>query len=150
MWRKPLALIRRKEDMRNHLLIGGAVSNILLAKTFEVSGNNLSADADQYIFVKQGATSPQVVAAAASDPILGVSQDTNINGRGVSVGLVGITKLVIGGAVTHGERLRSDASGRAVRHLGLGVYGAIALEDGSSANDVIEALLVGGGFTSSG
>lgn len=135
--------------MFNDLLIGGAVSNILLAKTFEVSGNNLSADADQYIFVKHGSTSPQVVASAANDPILGVSQDTNINGRGVSVGLVGVTKLVIGAAVSHGHRLKSDASGRAVRHLGLGAYGAVALEDGASADDVIEALLITGGFTTS-
>ena len=135
--------------MRNDLLIGGAVENILLAKTMTVSGNNLSADADQFIFVKHGSPSPQVVAAAANDPILGVSQDTNIDGRGVSVGLVGVSKLVIGAAVTMGHRLKSDASGRAVRHLGLGAYGAVALEDGDAANDVIEALLITGGFSTS-
>ena len=135
--------------MRNDLLIGGAVDNIILAKTFTVSGNNLSADSDQYIFVKQGATSPQVVAAAANDPILGVSQDTNTTGRGIAVGLVGVTKLIIGAAVSHGHRLKSDATGRAVRHLGLGAYGAVALEDGSTANDIIEALLITGGFSTS-
>jgi len=149
MWRKPLALTKEKEDMRNDLLIGGAVDNIILAKTFTVSGNNLSADSDQYIFVKQGATSPQVVAAAAGDALLGVSQGTNTTGRGVAVGLVGVTKLVIGAAVTSGQRLKSDATGRGIRHLGVGAYGAVALEDGSTANDVIEALLTTGCFTTS-
>lgn len=78
-----------------------------------------------------------------------MSQDTNTDGRGIAVGLVGVTKLVIGAAVTSGQRLKSDASGRGIRHLGKGAYGAVALEDGSTANDVIEALLTTGGFASS-
>jgi len=135
--------------IRNDFLIGGAAENIVLARTFTVSGDNLSASSDQHIFVKAGATSPEVVAAAAGDPVLGVSQDTAKTGEGISVGMVGITQLTIGGAVTFGERLKADASGRAVRHLGLGAYGAIALQDGGSANEKIEALLVPGGFATS-
>jgi hypothetical protein len=135
---------------RNDLLIGGAVENLLLCKTFTVSGNNLSADSDQHIFVKAGATSPQVVAAAANDiGILGVSQSTAKDGQGLSVGMIGITQLTVGAAVTFGQKLKSDASGRAVRHLGLGAYNAVALEDGGTANVKIEALLVPGGFATS-
>ena len=132
----------------NDLLVGGAVENLLLCRTMTVSGNDLSANADQHIFVKAGATSPQVVAAAADDAPLGVSQDTAKDGRGISVGMIGITQLTIGGAVSHGERLKPDADGKAVRHLGLGAYGAIALEDGGADDVKIEALLVTGGFSS--
>jgi len=133
----------------NNLLIGGAAENIILARTFTVSGDNLSASSDQHIFVKAGATSPQVVAAAAGDPVIGVSQGTAKDGEGISVGVVGITQLTIGGAVTFGQLLKPDSTGRAVRHTGLGAYGAVALQDGGAANEKIEALLVPGGFATS-
>ncbi|MBU1374299.1 MAG: hypothetical protein KKG25_16375 [Bacteroidetes bacterium] len=125
-----------------------AVENLLLAKTFTVSGNDLSAAADQYIFVKAGATSPQVVAAAASDPTLGISQATAKTTAGISIGLEGISKLRLGGTVHHGSLLRADASGLGVMHLGLGPYGAQALEDGSSG-EVIEVKILTGLASSS-
>ena len=133
--------------MYNDLLVGGAVENLLLTKTFTVSGNNLSADADQFIFVKMGATSPQVVAAAALDKVIGISQDTNINARTISVGLVGVSKLRLNATVEAGGRVSAAADGEGTPYLGLGSYGAIALEDGS-ANEVIE-VLIHTGFASS-
>jgi len=125
-----------------------AVENLLLCKTFLVSGNNLSAATDQYIFVKAGATTPQVVAAAASDPTLGISQSTGKNANSISVGLVGISKLRLGGTVHHGSLLRATTDGTAVMHLGLGPYGAQALVDGSSG-EVIEVKILTGLASSS-
>jgi len=119
-----------------------AVENCLLARTFTVSGNNLSADSDQFIFCSAGATEGEVDAAVVSDTmIIGVSQDTAKTGEGVSVGMVGISKVRLGGTVQHGNLLRSDATGRGVLWLGKGAHSAMALEDGASG-EVIEALIL--------
>tara|TARA_Y100001951_G_C11028377_1_gene123562 strand:+ start:75 stop:458 length:384 start_codon:yes stop_codon:yes gene_type:complete len=126
-----------------------AVENCLLARTFTVSGNNLSADADQFIFCSAGATEGEVDAAVVSDTmIIGVSQDTAKTGEGVSVGMVGISKVRLGGTVQHGNLLRSDATGRGVLWLGKGAHSAMALEDGASG-EVIEALILIGRPSSS-
>jgi len=124
-----------------------AVNNLLLCRTLTVSGNNLSADTDQFIFVKAGATSPQVVAAAADNPVIGVSDSTAKNGEGLNVGMSGITKLRLGAATTHGNLLKPDANGNAINWLGKGPYGAKALQDGA-ANEVIEALITIGAASS--
>jgi len=125
-----------------------AVENLLLCKTFTVSGNNLSATADQFIFVKAGATSPEVVAAAANDPTLGISQDTAKDSAGISVGMAGISKLRLGATVKHGNLLKPTTDGTGILWLGLGHYGARALEDGASG-EVIEVLINTGASSSS-
>ena len=117
-----------------------AAENGILDLTFAVSGNDLSAAADQFIFVKMGATSPQVVAANASDKVLGISQDTALKTEGLSVRLIGVSKLRIGGTVNAGRSLKPNATGLGIQSVGDTAYGAVALEDGV-ANDVISVLL---------
>jgi hypothetical protein len=118
-----------------------AVENCLLARTLTVSGNNLSADSDQYIFVSAGAADKQVVQSAAGITPIGISQSTAKTGEGLSVGMIGISKLRLGGTVSHGNLLKPDASGNAIAWLGTGAHGAMALADGVSG-EVIEALIL--------
>ena len=117
-----------------------ASENGILDLSFTVSGNGLSADADQHIFAKMGATSPQVVAAAAGDRILGITQATNINTRGVPIRLIGVSKLLLSGTVVAGRPVKASANGTGVQSVGDAPYGAVALEDGVSG-DKITVLL---------
>lgn len=83
-------------------------------------------------FVKFGATEGEVIqAAAATDLIAGVSDlGADAIGDTLDVHHVGITPIELGGNVTQGQRVTSDAVGRAVA-AGLGAnVGAIALESG--------------------
>lgn len=55
------------------------------------------------------------VAAAATDPLAGVFQHATANaGDEVRVMLDGVTKIKLGGTVTRGQPLTSDASGQGV------------------------------------
>ena len=117
-----------------------ASENGILDLTFQASGNDLSASTDNFIFVKMGETSPQVVQAHAGDPILGISQDVAKKSNGIPVRLIGVSKLRMGGTVKAGNTIKSDASGNGVLGLGNAYYGAQALEDGVSS-DIITVLL---------
>jgi|2_EtaG_2_1085320.scaffolds.fasta_scaffold03392_3 hypothetical protein len=117
-----------------------AAENGILDLTFAVSGNGLSANSDQFIFAKMGNTSPQVVAAAAGDRILGITQSTAKKTEGLSIRLIGVSKLRLGGTVKAGNQVKADANGNGVLGVGNAKYGAQALEDGVSS-DVISVLL---------
>ena len=87
------------------------MSNIELAKGFKAQ-----AAIPAFTLVALGAADGQVVAAAAvTDKIIGVTTDVApaINER-CDVILTGIADVLYGGAVTRGDLLTSDASGRAV------------------------------------
>ena len=120
-----------------------ANENQLLARSFQISSdsNNLSASTDQYLFVHASDADLRVSQAYANDKTIGVTQETRKKDEWVSVCVAGITKLKMGGACTHGEILKPDANGEAVRQLGDTWGGAMALADGA-ANDIIEALIV--------
>jgi len=121
----------------------GAYQNILLSKSLTVSGNNLSAITDNYLFVKAGSAVDTVVPAASGDLPLGVNDDTGISGDSIAVNLVGITKLRLAGSVSAGNRLKvtsGTSDGRAIAATVDEIYGAIALQPGSSG-EVIAALL---------
>lgn len=120
-----------------------ANENLLLCDSFTVSGNNLSASSDQFIFAKAGATSPEVVQACAGDPTLGITQETGKDAAAVNVGLAGISKLRLGGTVKHGNYIKSHTNGTGVLYTGVGHYGAKALRDGESG-DVIDVLITTG------
>lgn len=69
-----------------------------------------------YTIVKPGATDGSwVPAAAATDLMGGVSESVAAaSGERVDVARVGIADVLYGGTVTRGQKLTSDASGRAV------------------------------------
>ena len=124
-----------------------ATENLLLSMSLLVSGNNLSATTDRYIFVKCGATEGDVVPAAAADVPLGISQETGKNDEVINVGLVGISKLRLAGTVKAGNMVKvytGASDGRGVVSTNAShAYGAMALEDGVTG-DVISVLLTQG------
>lgn len=94
-------------------------------------------------FVKPGAADYGVLAgAAATDKLIGISQDVIDAASGDPVDVIhdGIANLKLGGTVTRGDLLASDASGQGVTAApttGANArYGAVALVSGVSG-DVI-------------
>lgn len=124
-----------------------AYSNLLLTKSFNLSSdhNALSAALDQFIFVRIGSADGEVGQAYSNDRTIGVSQSTAKKSEGIDVGMIGISKLRLGGAVTRNQPLRADAIGEGVRWLGAAAshIGAIALESGADG-DVVAVLLTSG------
>ena len=121
-----------------------AYQNLVLTQSFNISSdhNALSAATDQFIFVRIGDADNTVGQAYANDRVMGVSQETGRKSGAIAVGMLGISKLRLGGTVTRNQPLRSDASGNAVRWLGAAAQhiGAIALENGLNG-EVIAAFL---------
>jgi hypothetical protein len=105
------------------------------------AGADLSAK--QYRFVKvDTAVDDQVVGTtAATDEIVGVLQNDPTSGQAAAIRTVGISKLLLGGTVTRGDRLTSDATGRGILAAGSQVVGAIALHSGV-VGDIIPALVL--------
>jgi len=124
----------------------GAYDNVLLSHSMTVSGDNLSAATDLFIFVKPGNIENDVVPAASGDLPLGVSYGTSKDGGDIPVALVGIVKLRLAGTVKRGNALKVNsgtADGRAIRSAHDGAIGAIAMQDGASG-EIIAALLTQG------
>lgn len=87
------------------------MSNILQARNFKAE-----AAIAAFTIVKLGAADGQVLtAAAATDKLLGVTTDVaaTINER-IDVILSGVADVIYGGAVTRGDFLTADGTGRAV------------------------------------
>lgn len=87
-------------------------ANDILMKNF-VAG----ADIEPYRIVKFDSADGKVIkAAAATDKVLGVSQQTITapSGQRVDVVMAGIAEVKAGGTITRGDLLTSDASGQAV------------------------------------
>lgn len=68
-------------------------------------------------------------------------KEGNESGRGVTIQLLGKSKVILGGTVTAGAALASDASGLAVTATAGDAVNAIALA-GGAANAVVPVLLV--------
>ena len=111
------------------------------------AANCTAAIAAAYTFCTPGADDNTFsVASASTQPIVGVFQATTVNpGDAVEVMVSGISNVVLGGTVTRGQEVTSNASGEAVAVAsyppGAGVVTAgIALESGV-AGDIIAVLL---------
>lgn len=125
----------------------GAYDNVLLVHSMTVSGNNLSATTDKYIFVKCGNAENDVVPAASGDLPLGISLTTGKDGADIAVAVVGISKIRLAGTVKRGNCLKptsGTSDGRGVMTTHIGAHGAIALQDGASG--AIIACLLAQGF----
>lgn len=86
-------------------------NNILLAKSYN-AGGALNANS----IVKAGANDYDVLqAAAVTDKLLGVTTEiATVSADRGDVVLAGIADLKLGGTVTRGDRISSDASGNGV------------------------------------
>jgi hypothetical protein len=116
----------------------------------ETQGNNISrvaaADlsAKQNFIVKTDANGKIVLAAAATDVILGTLRNAPGNNDTADVNAIngaGTGKVKVGAAVAKDAYLTTDANGKAIATTTAGnkVFG-IALEAASAANQVIEYL----------
>lgn len=107
------------------------------------STGDLSALANQNCIAKVDTANDQsfVLAAGATDPIVGVLVNNPKAGSAGLIQWLGSAKVIAGGTITRGDRVTSDASGHAVttttdKHVVLGT----ALES-AVAGDVFEVFL---------
>lgn len=70
--------------------------------------------AKQYYFVKQHTDGTLILAAAATDKIVGVLQNKPAVGAAALVRFGGTTKVVAGGTISVGAWVTSDSNGKAV------------------------------------
>lgn len=99
--------------------------------------------AAEYVIVKVDVSNDQsvVIAAASTDPIMGVLQNKPKAGEAAVVRWGGSSKVLAGGTITRGDRVTSDGSGHAVTTttnkdvvLGLALSSAVS-------GDVVEVAL---------
>lgn len=110
---------------------------LTLARTFNASG---AVPARRILaFTATGAIK---VAAAATDKLCGVSDGALdvADGRRIDVLMSGFQKLDAGGAIAWGDRLTSDANGKAVVAAAGNRVVAIALQD-AAAGDPLDVLI---------
>jgi len=107
------------------------------------------AEVNGYRFVKPGAADNAVLQAAAnSDGIIGVSGSlVAAAAQPIDIAHTGLAKLLLGGTVTRGDKLTSDANGKGVElsdtilASAAAHCGAIALQSGV-VGDIIDVLVV--------
>jgi hypothetical protein len=81
------------------------------------------------------------IAGAADEDLVGILENKpDEAGITATVCRMGLSKLVLGGDVTVGMKLTSDADGRGVAAADDERYGAVALEDG--AEDEVRTVIV--------
>lgn len=82
-------------------------------------------------------------AQAGSDAnALGVARTAGVSGDKIPMDILGTAVVEAGAAITAGDTLKSDSSGRAIPWATSGARLAIALAAASQAGDVIEAFLI--------
>lgn len=118
-------------------------------KAFEksfTSTNDLSAAANLFCLVKADVSNDEsiVLAAAATDPIIGVLVNKPKAGKAANVQWLGSCKVIAGGTITRGDKVTSDSSGHAITTTSSGntVVGyALA---SAVAGDIVEIFLTPG------
>jgi hypothetical protein len=85
---------------------------------------------------------PLAAQAVAEDNSLGVSRFTAADGEPLTVDVLGTATVEAGGAITAGDKIEADASGRAVTWSTSGPVLGRALEDASGAGKFLEVLLI--------
>jgi len=106
----------------------------------------LTASADcrtkQFCYAKVSGVGTVTFCAANSDKAVGVIQNKPNTNDPVELGTHGVTKIKVGAAVTAGDDLMPDTSGRAITATGSGasVYGR-ALDTATAADQIIRAII---------
>ena len=100
--------------------------------------------AKQFFAVKLDANGKIVLAAAATDQVLGILQNDPKAAQAGQVRHLGISKAVAGAAITLGDEVISDAAGKVISTAAAGdrVIGH-ALEAAAADLDVISVLMTG-------
>lgn len=99
--------------------------------------------AKQFYFVKVDSSGEAALAGSGENAIGILQNKPNTTGSELtaSIETLGISQVVLGGTVTAGGNLMSDAAGKAVAHTGTNAVLAIALESGVSG-ERISCILV--------
>lgn len=113
---------------------------------FEVGTLVAAADLStkQHFFVKVDSNG-KVALAGANELAIGVLQNDPKTDEAATVRVHGITKVVAGAAISKGDRVGSDANGKARGGVIVGLTLGIALEAASADLDVIAVLLTNPG-----
>lgn len=95
-----------------------------------------------------GSPEPKVILADTDEDALGILQEVNLDGRAVSVRLLGETFVVVGASVVAGNPLKVDGNGRLIpassgdKALALALD-SITLPATPTGNETVNALLRG-------
>jgi hypothetical protein len=106
-----------------------------------LAGADLSAN--QFKFVKAGASEGLVVAiAAATDRPIGVQLDKpSAAGKVIEVASMEITEVIAGAAVAYGAEVQTNAAGQAITAVATGFVVGRALQAAANAGDRISVAL---------
>lgn len=106
-----------------------------------MAGADLSAN--QYKFVKAGATEGQVVViAAVTDLPIGVQLDApNAAGKPIEVQSDGVVEVIAGAAIAYGAEVQTNAAGKAITAAATGRAVGRALTPAAADGDRISVLL---------
>jgi hypothetical protein len=117
--------------------------------TFEnlqtIGSLNASADlsAKQYTLVKVSGVNTIASNVLATTLSIGILLNEPPSGSPGTVAIAGVTKAKCGAAVTAGDQLMSDTSGRVITATGSGAYViGVALETSANADEIIRILLL--------
>src|SRR6516164_528862 len=94
----------------------------------------------QFLLVNISASRTVALNTAAGGVCYGVLQNAPAAGQAADVAIGGITKVVVGAAVTAGQELQSDTNGRAIT-FSSGRKVGLALESAAGANAMISMLV---------
>lgn len=116
-------------------------------RTMSLPAEGSLATTGQYRFATIDANDRGALAAADSEVLVGIGQDKPAAiDRPWAVQIDGVSKLKLGGTVTDGQRIKSDATGQGVATTtATDNVGALALADGVSG-DIIPVLVIPGSF----
>lgn len=100
--------------------------------------------AKQYYLVKQHTDGTAILAAAATDAIVGVLQNKPAVGEAALVRYYGTTKVVAGGTIAVGAFVTANASGQAIATTTAGdvVVGMYLGTASAASGDIIEIQLM--------
>ena len=95
----------------------------------------------QFLLVYISAARKVSLQATQGNQCYGVLQNSPDNGQAADVGIIGITKVVVGAAVAAGAELMADTNGRAITQTSTNRKVGMALEAAAGANAIISMLL---------
>lgn len=96
----------------------------------------------QYRFVKITANNQVGLSTAGTDDSVGVMQSKpQVTGQAATVAISGVSNVMCGAAVTAGQKVEADATGRGVP-LAAGKAKGIALATTTGANQLVPILLL--------
>ena len=96
----------------------------------------------QFLFVYVSAARVVTVQTSSGGAVYGILQNTPASGQAADVGIMGISKVVAGAAITAGANLMCDTAGRAVAQTSTNIIAAVALEAATAAGQIITVAII--------